>query len=86
MRMSLGLALPSRPRAVRIVGASVQSAASGHEGALSGQLAPPLPNGLAWTGALDRFVRDEPKRAFEVLDDWLTETASADGEAHHVHG
>jgi hypothetical protein len=36
---------------------------------------------VPWTTALDRFVRDEPARALQVLAHWMSDE-SDDGEPH----
>ncbi len=83
--MSLGLALPSRPRAVRIVGSPVKTSALGRVVAADGRTRPAT-DGAPWAAALDHFVRDEPDQAVEVLEHWITESASDDGEGRDGHG
>ncbi len=64
----MSLALPSRPRAVRIVGwppAAPCCAAALADGEQPASAAP-------WVADLDRFVRDEPARAGTVLTQWLS--------------
>ena len=56
--MSTGLAMPSRPRAVRVIG----SLAS-----------PPLGDAAMLTRDLQSFVCQQPAKALAVLDDWLLE-------------
>ena len=83
--MSLGLALPSRPRAVRVVGSPAKAPALGRAVAADAGTRPAT-GGAPWTAALDRFVRDEPDQALEVLEHWITESASDDGEGRDGHG
>jgi hypothetical protein len=54
--MSTGLALPSRPRAVRVIGSSDS---------------PPSGDAATLTQDLQSFVRKQPVQALQILEDWL---------------
>ena len=83
--MSLGLALPSRPRAIRVVGGPAKISGLGHGGRADG-CSQPASDRASWTAALNRFVGDEPAHALDVLENWLTAGAPKDGEMHHARG
>ena len=60
--MFAGLALPSRPRAIRVVSGVSDSPATGDAAILTCQLR--------------GFVRNQPAQALQVLEDWLELTSS----------
>ena len=60
--MSAGLALPSRPRAVRVIGVPARS---------------PSSDTAALTKDLRRFIHQQPAQALQVLEDWLESCAAA---------
>lgn len=68
--MSAGLALPSRPRAVRVVGSPVH---------------PPDSDAAALTEDLQSFVRQQPSQALQVLEDWLDADSPATNDDDREH-
>jgi hypothetical protein len=84
MAMSVPVALPSRPRAVRVVGLPAQTpladGGSSRESTILSLNAATAP----WTEALDRFVCEQPVRALGVLENWMTDSRPAAKDAHDV--
>lgn len=77
-----GLTLPSRPRAIRVVGLSVATPLANAANAQPASDA----KADAACQALTRFVRQHPGESLLVLESWLqpTETSGASGETRHV--
>jgi hypothetical protein len=69
--MSVSVVLPSRPRAIRIVGCE-QVSTTGHAVTAAPCVTlPPNSSTMRSADLLDRLVRAEPAPALRVLEDWL---------------
>jgi hypothetical protein len=70
--MSVSVVLPSRPRAVRIVGCEPLVLKSGDAATAQPCVTRPSHSSTQRSAdALDRLVRAEPAPALRVLEDWL---------------